>query len=107
MSIYDLRWRRLVEVMPDRGLLAPLSPHEEVTLRRVALGIANPVDLPARDVERLKCLLLIEDCRVGLRLTPAGKKRYLALPNSSVASGTNAPDKAIAKMAEFIIKARG
>ena len=79
--------------MPDRGLLAPLSPHEGATLRRVALGIANPVDLPAKDVEHLKALLLIEDCRAGLRLTPVGKKRYLALPNSSVASGTNAPGR--------------
>ena len=39
--------------MPDRGLLATLSPHEEVTLRRVALGIAQPRELPAKDVERL------------------------------------------------------
>jgi hypothetical protein len=63
----------------DRGLLAPLRPHEEVTVRRVALGIAKPVDLPARDVERLKSLLLIEDYSAGLRLTP-GKKRHLTLP---------------------------
>jgi hypothetical protein len=33
--------------MPAGGLLAPLS-HEEVTLRRVALGIANQTDLPTR-----------------------------------------------------------
>ena len=92
--------------MPDRGLLAPLSPHEEVTLRRVALGIVNPVDLPARDVERLKSLLLIEDNSAGLRLTPAGKKRYLALPNSA-ALDSGAPDEELAKMAEFISKARG
>ena len=91
--------------MPDRGLLAPLSPHEEVTLRRVALGIVNPVDLPARDVERLKSLLLIEEC-ADLRLTPTGKKRYLALPNSA-ALDSGAPDEELAKMAEFISKARG
>ena len=42
--------------MPDRGLLAPLSPHEEVTLRRVAIGIVKLADLPARDVERLSTL---------------------------------------------------
>ena len=93
--------------MPDRGLLAPLSPDEEVTLRRVALGIANPVDLPVRDVGRLKSLLLIEDYPAGLRLTPAGKKRYLALPNSSAIFGTDAPDEALAQMAEFVTKARG
>jgi hypothetical protein len=88
-----------------RGLLAPLSPNEEITLRRVALGIANPVDLPARDVERLKSLLLIEDS-AGLRVTPIGKKRYLALPNSA-AFDSGAPDEGLAKMAEFISKARG
>jgi hypothetical protein len=93
--------------MPDRGLLAPLSPHDEVTLRRVALGIAQPADLPAKDVERLKALLLIEEHGAGLRLTPNGKERYLALPNSFAVFDTDAPDKALAKMAEFISKARG
>ena len=88
--------------MPDRGLLAPLSPHEEVTLRRVALGIANSVDFPARDVRRLKSLLLIEEFRAGLRVTPIGKKRYLALPNSAAFDSA----EGLAKMAEFISKAR-
>jgi hypothetical protein len=92
--------------MPDRGLLAPLSPHEEVTLRRVALGIANQSDLPARDVERLKSLLLIEEFSAGLRLSPIGKKRYLALPNTA-AFDSGAPDEGLAKMAEFISKAGG
>jgi hypothetical protein len=91
--------------MPDRGLLAPLSPHEEVTLRRVALGIAQPADLPARDVERLKSLVLIEEHGAGLRLTPTGRKRYLALPNSA-GLDAGASDEALAKMAEFISKAR-
>ena len=54
----------------DRGLEAPLSPHEEVTLRRVALGVAHPADLAAKDVDRLKGLLLIEEVNGGLRLTP-------------------------------------
>ena len=29
-----------------RGILAPLSPHEEITLRRVALGFGAPDRLP-------------------------------------------------------------
>ena len=91
--------------MPDRGLLAQLSPQEEVTLRRVALGIANPADLPPQHVERLKFLLLIEKFSAGLRLTPTGKKRYLALPNTA-AFYSVAPDEGLAKMAEFISKAR-
>ena len=90
----------------DRGLKTPLSPHEEVTLRRIALGIANPADLPAKDVERLKALWLIEEFSAGLRLTPIGKKRYLTLPNSG-AFDSGAPDEAAAKIAEIVTKARG
>jgi hypothetical protein len=37
--------------MANQGLLAPLSPYEEVTLRGVAIGIAKLADLLARDVE--------------------------------------------------------
>jgi hypothetical protein len=91
--------------MPDRGLLAPLSPHEEVTLRRVALGVANPADLPKRDVERLKALMLVENYDAALRLTPVGKQRYLALPNSA-ALDAGVPNEGMAMMAEFISKAR-
>jgi hypothetical protein len=90
----------------DRGLKAPLSPHEEVTLRRVALGVAHPADLAGKDVDRLKCLLLIEKSNGGLRLTPIGKQRYLALPNSA-GFDTSAPDEGMAKLAEFVTKARG
>jgi hypothetical protein len=91
--------------MLDRGLLAPLSPHEEVTLRRVALGIASPADLPTQDVERLKTLLLIEEVSAGLQLTPMGKRRYLALPNS-IAFDSGAPEEVAAKLAEFVTRAR-
>jgi hypothetical protein len=75
VPIYNFGWEL---PMPERGLLAPLSPHEEVTLRRVALGIANPAELPTRDVERLTALMLVEEHEDALRLTPVGKQRYLA-----------------------------
>ena len=65
----------------ERGLRAPLSPHEEVSFRRVALGISKAELLPVRDVERLKALSLIEEHESHLRLTPTGRKRYQALPN--------------------------
>jgi hypothetical protein len=58
-----------------------LSPHEEVSFRRVALGISKAELLPACDVERLKALSLIEEHESHLRLTPTGRKRYQALPN--------------------------
>jgi hypothetical protein len=92
--------------LPNRGLLSPLSPHEEVTLRRVAIGIATLADLPARDVERLKALMLVEEDGGGLMLTPAGRERYLALPNSAGISGSDPPDELVSKMAEFVSKVR-
>ena len=92
--------------MPNRGFLAPLSPHEEVTLRRVAIGIAKLADLPARDVERLKALLLIEEDRGGLRLTPVVRERYLALPKSAGISESDAPSKLVSKMSEFVATGR-
>jgi hypothetical protein len=84
----------------------PLSPNEEITLRRVALGVAEPADLPAKDVERLRAPMLVEEHGAALRLTPVGKQRYLALPNSA-AFDLGAPDEGLARMAEFISKARG
>jgi hypothetical protein len=89
-----------------RGRAAPLSPNEEVTLRRVALGISKPADLPARDVTHLKTLSLIEEHSAGLRLTPLGRGRYLALPNSGALYETDTPAEFISKMAEFMSKAR-
>ena len=93
--------------MPNRGLLAPLSPHEEVTLRRVAIGIGKLADLPARDVERLKVLLLVEESGGGLRLTPAaGRERYLALPHSDGVFKPGTADELVSKMAKFVSKGR-
>ena len=59
-----------------RGLRAPLSPNEELTLRRVALGIVPAKDLPAADVRRLRNLALIEDRGERLGLTALGRERY-------------------------------
>ena len=47
----------------ERSLKAPLSPHEEGTLRRIALGISKPKHLPARDVDYLIRLGLVEEIR--------------------------------------------
>ena len=90
-----------------RGRTAPLSPNEEVSLRRVALGIAQPADLPARDIAHLMALSLIEEHGAGLRLTPLGRERYLALPNSGAIYEFDTPDVFISKMAECMSKARG
>jgi hypothetical protein len=90
-----------------RGSLAPLSPNEEITLRRVALGIAKPAALSQRDVERLTALHLIEEHDGGLRLRPLGRERYLALSKGSAVQDADSPDAFISKLAEFMSKARG
>jgi hypothetical protein len=59
-----------------RGLRAPLSPNEELTSRRVALGIALAEDLSAADVLRLRNLALIEDRGDRFGLTALGRERY-------------------------------
>ena len=88
----------------ERGLKALLSPHEEVTLRRAALGVSKPDDLPARDIERLKALSLIEAHGGGLRLTPTGHRRYQALPRSTATCDSETPNKLVSRMAELLTK---
>jgi hypothetical protein len=72
----------------DRGLRAPLSPNEEIALRRVAYG---SIDVAARHVERLTRLALVEPHELGLRLTAAGTKRIKALGGPMVEEKRRAP----------------
>ena len=65
-----------------RSLDAPLSPHEEATLRRVANGITKVKHLAPGHVRRLKHLALVEDDGRRLKLTTFGLQRYAALPTS-------------------------
>jgi hypothetical protein len=62
-----------------RGLLAPLSPQEEIALRRIAHG-SFVVDSQAAC--RLIALALIEQASGGWRLTPLGRLRFNALPKA-------------------------
>lgn len=71
-----------------RSLNALLSPHEEVALRRVALGLAPREMLSDRATARLKSLALIEASESGLRLTQIGQQRYSALPGISPAASS-------------------
>jgi hypothetical protein len=61
------------------GLLAPLSPQEEIALRRIAHG-SFVVDAGA--ASKLVSLGLIQRMRSGLRLTPLGRLRFNALPKA-------------------------
>jgi hypothetical protein len=95
------------EGLMTRGNLAPLSANEEVTLRRVALGISKAANLSASDIKRLRSLSLIEDNDGGLRLTATGRERYLALPKSAAVDQADSPDDPVAKLAAYMTKARG
>ncbi len=58
-----------------RGLHAPLSPREEITFRRIALGddTSRP---PEEHVRRLEQLKLIQRDQGLWSLTPLGRRRY-------------------------------
>jgi hypothetical protein len=64
----------------ERGPGAPLSPHEEVTFRRIALGISEAKHLLARDVAYLIRLHLVDESEGRLSLTALGRQRYEGLP---------------------------
>jgi hypothetical protein len=63
-----------------RGLRAPLSPNEEVALRRIAIGVAQP---SGPEIERLKQLGLVEGADQALCLSEAGRERYARLPDAA------------------------
>ena len=73
----------------ERGALAPLSPNEEVTLRRIAIGIARASELRWRDVTRLIRLLLIEQRDGRFVLTDQGRARYHSLPKAPDMNATD------------------
>ncbi len=72
-----------------RGITAPLSPNEEITLRRVALGFGALANLPEQHVRRLQALELIEENKGLLRLTELGLQRYAALERPVKWHGTD------------------
>ncbi len=62
------------------GQTTPLSPKEEITLRRVALGLVPSEDLPPEHVKLLASLALVRIAGDELKLTALGQLRYDALP---------------------------
>jgi hypothetical protein len=77
----------------DRGLRAPLSPNEEIALRRVAYG---SIDVAARHVERLTRLALVEPHQLGFRLTSVGVRRVRSL------GGPIVDEKRVASLAVWL-----
>jgi hypothetical protein len=67
-----------------RGLLAPLSPNEERSLRHVATGQWRLALLSEQNIRRLVQLDLIEGIDGEVRLTELGRKRFEGLPDMPV-----------------------
>jgi len=67
-----------------KGMLAPLSPHEETALRKIAVGSDDPLD-PAH-VRRLHQLGLVENDGGTWRLTALGARRHALLRTAADAS---------------------
>ena len=82
----------------NRGLKAPLSANEEITLRRVGYGIAKPNELIARDVEYLLRLALIHWQGERLVLTDVGQKRLAAMPGPHYQGGLRSNDQALGEL---------
>ena len=89
----------------SRSLDAPLSPNEEVTLRRVALGISPMKDLAPRALMRLKSLALIEIDAGVARLTDFGRQRYYALPRAATTKDLSSYEAMVAAVGERLRKA--
>jgi hypothetical protein len=62
-----------------RGLPAPLSPQEEIALRRIAHGSMR---VDGQAASRLIAVALIQRTSSGLHLTPLGRLRFDALPKA-------------------------
>ena len=87
-----------------RSLDAPLSPHEEATLRRVANGITKVKHLAPGHVRRLKHLGLVEDDGKRLKLTTIGRQRYAALPTSDSLATPVVEDDLARRFAKFLAR---
>jgi hypothetical protein len=56
-----------------------LTKDEEITLRRIALGVSSVENLSAADVKRLRELRMIEGEGQACQLTTLGRQRYTGL----------------------------
>ena len=82
-----------------RGMLAQLSPNEEVALRRVALGFSHGV--ASDHIRRLKDLHLIEADKTSWRLTALGQQRFNSLPRAAKLASHGTPDAIAMILARF------
>jgi hypothetical protein len=87
-----------------RGVLAQLSPNEEVALRRVALGFSHGV--ASDHIRRLNDLHLIEEDKTSWRLTALGQQRFASLPRPAQLASDGTLDAIAAMLSKKYTKQR-
>lgn len=75
----------------NKLLSTPLTPEEEITLRRVAFGESPAITLRAQDLARLRYLGLIDQAREP-GLTTSGRVCFKALPKAAAISNIGVRD---------------
>ncbi len=83
-----------------------LGPREEITLRRIALGYAQPSDLPQNHVGRLKRLGLIVENGGAIALTPQGRSHYDALASPLGPASNETPDELLRLLNMLVARPR-
>jgi hypothetical protein len=81
--------------MAQRSLKAPLNLSEELTLRRIALGITEAAQLPEQSLARLRTMGLVDEAN---HLTGDGRQRYEDLPRPLL-QGQSRPEKLVTFLA--------
>jgi hypothetical protein len=83
------------------GLLAPLSPQEEIALRRVALG---SLVVDAQAASKLIGFALLQRTSSGLRLTPMGQRHFNALAKAPLLARRQRSIRAMTGYVEGLIE---
>jgi len=87
-----------------RGLEAPLSTNEEITLRRVAYGQSDATLLRGQDLERLRVLKLIVGSARAPTLTPEGKQRFDRLAKPAALASFNVENEMMATIGRMMAR---
>ena len=86
-----------------RHFLAPLSPQEEIVLRRIAHG---SIEIDKRIAARLIDQALVERAASALRLTPLGLLRFKSLPTAPLLARRRSLQAAMGYVSSVIDRAQ-
>ena len=83
---------------------APLSPNEEITLRRVAYGQSEVTHLRTEDLIRLRSLDLIGGSPRLPTLTAEGKRRFDGLAKSMAIAAHSVPNEMMTEIGRLMAR---